>query len=469
MMNLKDLLLASALASIGATAASEADAAAQKAAENEVCYGVAKAGHNDCADTRCFHSCSGMSSVDNDPGEWTMVPKGTCVQSGGTVAAQPQACSAHVAPLSATADLQAGAKLYAEGDHARAIPACTACHGVAGDSQNSAFPKLAGQFASYLDAQLRAFRDGTRASPIMDVAAKSLTDEEVANIAQFLAARQPVSVANRLRAQSLQAVLSQAKPQSGEPFSDCEDACPPLMPIPAGDFAMGSPPSEAQRFGNELQHPVNIARPFAMAVTSVTFQQWDACLEDGGCNAYKPSDEGWGRGKRPVINVSLSDARAYIQWLSNKTGHLYALPSEAQWEYAARAGTSTARWWGEAASRSQANYGPDDCPAQIRCGGFIAGPDQWLNTAPVGSFAANDFGLFDMLGNVWQWTDDCWHSDYRNAPQDGSAWQERQCTQEVIRGGAWGNIPAFIRSASRAGYKVEGRTSNIGFRVVREL
>ncbi|VVQ25000.1 Hercynine oxygenase [Pseudomonas fluorescens] len=468
-MNLKDLLVATALASINAAGVSELASAADKPSENEVCYGVAKAGHNDCADTRCFHSCSGMGTVDNDPSEWTMVPKGTCTQLGGVPHNQPLACSAHTAPVAATTDPQAGGVLFAQGNPARAIPACAACHGPEGDSQNSAYPKLTGQFAAYLDAQLRAFRDGSRASPIMGVAAKSLSDQEVADISQFLATRESVTPANRLRTEDLQAQLRPAGRVIGEPFSDCAKECPPLVAIPAGDFAMGSPTTETQRFGNEQQHPVNIPKAFAMAVTSVTFDQWRACVEDGGCDGYVPSDEGWGRGNRPVINVSPADARTYIQWLSAKTGKRYSLPSEAQWEYAARAGITTARWWGEAASRDYANYGPDDCPTQIRCGGFVAGQDKWLNTAPTASFAANRFGLYDMLGNVWQWTDDCWHQDYSGAPRDGSAWQESQCNQAVIRGGAWGNIPAFIRSASRAGYKVQGRTSNIGFRVVREL
>lgn len=467
-MNLKDLLVATALASLNAAGVSERADAADSAA-TEVCYGVAKAGHNDCADTSCFHSCSGMSSVDNDPGEWTMVPKGTCTQLGGVPHAQPQACSAHTATIAPSTDLQAGAALYARGDPARTIPACVACHGPQGNSQNSAYPKLTGQFADYLDGQLQAFRDGSRPSSVMAVAAKSLSDKDITELSYYLATRPPLTEANRLRTEALQTRLRENDRVIGEPFSDCDRACPPLVPIPAGDFTMGSPASEEQRFGNEQQHPVNIPKAFAMGVTSVTFDQWQACVDDGGCAGYTPSDEGWGRGNRPVINVSPADAHAYLQWLSAKTGHRYSLPSEAQWEYAARAGTSTARWWGEAARRDHANYGPDDCPAQIRCGGFVSGQDAWLNTAPTASFAANGFGLYDMLGNVWQWTADCWHHDYTGAPEDGSAWQDAQCGQRVIRGGAWGNIPAFIRSASRAGYKVEGRTSNIGFRVVREL
>lgn len=468
-MNLKDLLVATALASLNAAGVSESADAADNPGASEVCYGVAKAGHNDCADTRCFHSCSGMSSVDNDPREWSMVPKGTCTELGGVPSAQPRACSAHTAVVANTADVQAGATLFANGDPARTIPACAACHGAQGDSQNSAYPKLSGQFAAYLDAQLHALRDGSRPASVMAVAARSLSDQDIANLSAYLATRQSVSAANRLRRETLQAQLSASGRAIGAPFSDCDKACPPLVPIPPGDFTMGSPASEAERFGNEQQHPVNIAKAFAMSVTSVTFDQWQACVDDGGCNGYQPSDEGWGRGNRPVINVSPNDARAYLQWLSAKTGHRYSLPSEAQWEYAARAGTSTARWWGEAARRDYANYGPDDCPAQIRCAGFVAGKDIWLNTAPTASFAANGFGLYDMLGNVWQWTDDCWHQDYTGAPQDGKAWQEGQCSQQVIRGGAWGNIPAFIRSASRAGYKAQGRTGNIGFRVVREL
>ena len=163
---------------------------------------------------------------------------------------------------------------------------------------------------------------------------------------------------------------------------------------------MGSPTSEPGHSAEEgPQHPVTIARPFAVGRYEVTFDEWDACVAEGGCNGYKPSDEGWGRGRRPVINVSWDDAQAYVTWLSKKTGKSYRLLSGAEYEYAMRAGTQTVYPWGDTIGTNNAN-----CHS---CG------SQWdaKQTAPVGSFAANGFGLYDMVGNVREWTEDCYHDD----------------------------------------------------------
>ena len=168
---------------------------------------------------------------------------------------------------------------------------------------------------------------------------------------------------------------------SGIVFRDC-DQCPEMVVVLAGEFVMGSPPGEAGRMNTEgPQHAVTIAAPFAAGKYEVTFEEWDACVADGGCDGYRPDDAGWGRGRRPVINVSWRDAEAYAAWLSSKTGHDYRLPSEAEWEYAARAGTTTPFWTGQTISDTQANF-------SLR------------QSAEVGAYPPNPWGLHEMNGNV---------------------------------------------------------------------
>jgi formylglycine-generating enzyme required for sulfatase activity len=241
-------------------------------------------------------------------------------------------------------------------------------------------------------------------------------------------------------------------------FKECAN-CPEMLVVPAGSFTMGSPSSEPGRSTDEgPQHRVTIARQFAVGRFEVTFDEWGACVADGGCNGYKPSDEGWGRGRRPVINVSWDDANAYVAWLSKRTGKSYRLLSGSEYEYATRAGTQTAYPWGNAIGTNNAN-----CHA---CG------SQWdaRQTAPVGSFVPNRFGLFDMVGNVREWTEDCYHNTYSGAPADGSAWIEgANCYYRVVRGGSWLIAPAFLRSASRYWFASDYRLNYLGFRVARTL
>jgi formylglycine-generating enzyme required for sulfatase activity len=254
--------------------------------------------------------------------------------------------------------------------------------------------------------------------------------------------------------------LSATQEQALKPkdtFQECSK-CPVMMVVPAGNFFMGSPASEPGRDRDEgPQHVVTIAAQFAVGQHELTFDQWDACVADGGCNAYKPSDEGWEGGRHPVINVSWDDANAYVTWLAKKTGKPYRLLSEAEYEYASRAGSMTAYPWGDAIGKNNAN-----------CNGCGS---QWDNkqTAPVGSFAANGFGLYDMVGNVWEWTQDCYHDSYDGAPMDGSAWSKGDCSRRVLRGGSWDTYPRFIRSADRDGLNTDLRNSDFGFRVGRTL
>lgn len=233
---------------------------------------------------------------------------------------------------------------------------------------------------------------------------------------------------------------------------------PEMVVIPAGTFVMGSPESEQGRRSDEgPQHEVSI-RSFALGRTEVTFDEYDRFAEATG--RKRPNDEGWGRGSRPVINVSWDDATAYAEWLSEQTGKGYRLPSEAEWEYAARAGTTTRYSWGDDIDCGKARYGFNSG----ECG-------QQRSTDTVGGFPANAFGLLDMHGNVWEWTQDCWHGNYEGAPGDGSAWLEAdngECARRVVRGGGWNSRPQGLRSAIRLRYDSEA-FNNRGFRLARAL
>jgi formylglycine-generating enzyme required for sulfatase activity len=254
--------------------------------------------------------------------------------------------------------------------------------------------------------------------------------------------------------------LSAAEERSLRPkdtFKECAD-CPEMVVVPAGTFAMGSPASEKGRYNDEgPQHDVTFRQPFAVGKFELTFDEWDACVADGGCNRYRPSDEGWGRGRRPVIYVAWDDANAYVAWVAKKTGEPYRLLTEAEYEYAARAGTTTVYPWGNAVGQNNANC--------IGC------DSQWnKQTAPVGSFAANGFGLYDMLGNVWEWTEDYYHDSYSEAPADGSAWTKGgDYGKRVLRGGSWSIDPVLLRPAHRYGFSIVSRILTFGFRVGRTL
>ena len=235
--------------------------------------------------------------------------------------------------------------------------------------------------------------------------------------------------------------------------SDCP-YCPEMVEVPAGSFTRGSPPDEPGRDDDEgPQREVTIPRPFAVGKYEVTFAQWDACHDDGACN-YKPEDE-WGGGDQPVMRVNWHDAQEYVAWLGERTGKSYRLLTEAEWEYVARAGSETAYWWGDDVGSGNAN-----CKG---CG------SQWdgKQTAPVGSFAANDFGLHDTAGNVWEWVQDCYHSSYDGAPKDGSAWEDGGDCRRVLRGGSWDFEPRLVRSAIRYWLNPDFRRYSYGFRVAR--
>ncbi|CAG2130510.1 formylglycine-generating enzyme family protein [Cupriavidus numazuensis] len=232
---------------------------------------------------------------------------------------------------------------------------------------------------------------------------------------------------------------------------DCP-VCPVLVSLPAGSFTMGSNASDP---AEKPPHHVSISQPFAIGRYEVTVEQWNACVDTGGCdriatvaNSAKNS---------PVRDVSWDDAQQYVTWLSKTTGKTYRLPTEAEWEYAARGGTASAYWWGDQMRKGTANC--KDCG------------DPWSQDAPanVGSFAANPFGLYDVNGSVWEWVRDCWHSSYKNAPADGRSWEEASCGARVIRGGSWREGATYMVSSTRFKYSSSVRQSQNGFRVARDL
>ena len=245
-------------------------------------------------------------------------------------------------------------------------------------------------------------------------------------------------------------------------FRDCGD-CPEMVVIPPGAFFMGSREWEPDSQEDERpRHRVNL-ESFAIGKYEVTFDEWDACVAASGCE-HRPEDQGWGRGSpsaaihRPVINVSWEDAKQYVGWLSRETGETYRLPSEAEWEYAARAfptskgSNAPAYAFGNIITKVEANFGRN------------VG-----RTAEVGSYPANAWGLHDMHGNVWEWVEDSWHANYDGAPMDGRAWVEGNKSARVLRGGSWLSLPSFLRSASRDRLEPDVRNYYYGFRVARTL
>lgn len=303
--------------------------------------------------------------------------------------------------------------------------------------------------------------------------------------------------------------VAQTSLKPGLTFRDCPD-CPEMVVIPAGIFTMGSPKSEVEHDSfSEIRlqlegslRVVNIQQ-FAAGKFDITRGQWAAFVADtnrpttGGCAWSKPDadpEASWNNlgflqdDSHPVVCITWSDAQDYVQWLSGKTGARYRLLTEAEWEYAARAGTSTPYPWGPAASHENANYGTDTVAGV----GFASGRDKWVATSPVGSFPPNQFGLYDMHGNVMQWVEDCLSDSYSGLPADGSAYKaevtlkmpagffswvngKKSCSFRLCRGGDAWNTPVMIRSASRNFAPGKGgtletyRSAGLGFRVAKSL
>lgn len=260
----------------------------------------------------------------------------------------------------------------------------------------------------------------------------------------------------------------------GNTFRDC-DVCPVMVVVSEGKITIGTPVSEPKSEKRERpRHDVTISKRFAMGIFEITFDEWDACVEAKGCNNYRPDDERWGRRQRPVIHVNWHDADAYVEWLSQVTGEDYRLPSESEWEFAARAGTTTAYSFGNDegdlclfanSADASLNAGNDEGYLPLDCNdGFGA------ETAPVGSFKPNPYGIYDVHGNVWEWMADCWNETYAGAPLDGSVWTEGSCNQRVLRSASWVDAKGgSLRSGHRGRIDVSMRSNNLGFRVARTI
>lgn len=234
-------------------------------------------------------------------------------------------------------------------------------------------------------------------------------------------------------------------------ITDCP-GCPALISVPGGAFTMGN---NASDLSEKPAHKVTLAAPFAIGKYEITIAQWNACVEAGGC--AKPGADAKGAPNTPVRDVSWDDAQQYVKWLSKLSGKAYRLPTEAEWEFAARGGTSTRFWWGEKMETGKADC--KDC-----------GPP-WTEQGPlaVGSFAANPFGLHDVNGSVWEWVEDCWHTSYKGAPADGHAWETPNCRERVIRGGSWREGASYMLSTTRFKYAASVRDGQNGFRVARSV
>lgn len=303
--------------------------------------------------------------------------------------------------------------------------------------------------------EVAAKEAAAREAAVREAAARQAAEREAA--ARVAAEREAAAreaaaqLALAKEAAARDARASRAQPRFGTVLRDCAD-CPELVWLPQGEFIMGE---RSAAIGP--RRVVRIGYPLAVGRFEVTFAEWDACAAAGGCRR-RPHDSGWGRGRQPVINVSWADAQQYALWLSRRTGKRYRLLTEAEWEYAARAGTDVRYWWGNDAWQGEANC--NDCGS----------PWDGRQAAPVGRFPPNPFGLHDMHGNVFEWVEDCYHYGYRDAPSDGSAWTY-DCTASIdtrmLRGGAWPRPAMTTRSAARstaASYYYDNR---VGFRIAR--
>jgi sulfatase modifying factor 1 len=289
-------------------------------------------------------------------------------------------------------------------------------------------------------------------------------------------------------------------PAPGTSFRDCSNGCPEMVVVQQGRFTMGAPAGEEARenLPNELrgssvpQHLITIRHKLAIAKFDVTRDEYaqfvaetnrpdpDSCVTvNASGTGFIATNGNWHSpgfpqtGRDPVVCVSWDDAQAYVAWLSAKTGHVYRLPTEAEWEYAARAGTTTARYGSDNPAElcRYSNVGDLDYSEQHPGDSGVnrACRDGYAFTSPVGSFPPNQFGLYDMLGNVMDWNEDCWNANYSGAPTDGTAWQSGDCGRRVVRGGSWDADLRVVRSANRRGIPTSNRNTTFGFRVARTL
>jgi formylglycine-generating enzyme required for sulfatase activity len=397
--------------------------------------------------------------------------------------------------------------------------------------EEEARARLAAEAAARLAEVKREAKAEPAAEPVEDAAARARAEEAAKQAAADKAAaekervlalkakdeeRRAAELAAKAQAQAMvraeeraravaavkEAPRAALRPGLGTVFQDCAE-CPRMVVVPSGEFTMGSPAAEGERAVDEgPQRQVSIAQPFALGRSEVTVAEFRRFVEESGyrteaerdtraqgCSGFIYADPaarnpaqpftswrspGLAQAQadpHPVLCVSWNDARAYAQWLSKKTGRRYRLPTEAEWEYAARAGSAGARHWGDDPVQACrfANVADQSRFQTWSFGQKHDCTDGHYFTAPAGGYAPNRFGLYDMLGNVWEWTEDCWNASYAGAPTDGSAWLKGDCGQRILRGGSWSTVPRFARSAARHKNPVDFRDNLTGFRVARSL
>ncbi len=250
----------------------------------------------------------------------------------------------------------------------------------------------------------------------------------------------------------LGALPAAAQPAPVPGFKDCPE-CPEMVAIPPGTFTLGDAAGVASE---QPVRAVLIRKKLAFSRTEITWDQWLACVEGGGCTRL-PDDHKWGKGNRPIINITWEDATAFAAWLAKRTGKPYRLPSEAEWEYAGKAGTATRFWWGGEAGKMMAN-----CR-------FCGSPFDGKESAPVASFPANPWGLHDMNGNIWEWVGDCWNPNHAGASAGGGVREDGNCDRRVVKSGSWYYIARLMGAASRDSFPRDQFSYNIGIRVIREM
>lgn len=316
-----------------------------------------------------------------------------------------------------------------------------------------------GRFAGLAQSRierLRAAAPKTEAPKSDSARTEKPTPPAAAKIPTKPSATKPTAKATEPKSKPAPAAAAVSSGQSsggttgGSELQDCP-ICPALIALPSGEFVMGSNDGDPSE---KPAHKVSIATPFAIGKYEVTVEQWNACVAAGACS--KDASAANRAKNSPVRDVSWDDAEQYVKWLSTQSGKQYRLPTEAEWEYAARGGSSSRFWWGDKMQAGMAN-----CK---ECG------EPWSQDGPanVGSFSANPNGLYDVNGSVWEWVSDCWHNNYKNAPTDGRAWTEATCRVRVIRGGSWREGASYMTSSTRFKYDASVRHSQNGFRVARD-
>lgn len=309
-----------------------------------------------------------------------------------------------------------------------------------------AYPK--GRFEALAKARIARLRAaGTKGPAVAETAPPAAASTKPAREKET-----PAKPAAPAPSASAPATAATSRPAAAGPeVKDCPD-CPALISLPAGSFTMGSNSSDPSE---KPPHQVTVGAPFAIGKYEVTVEQWNSCVDGGGCQKVAPASNG--NDNAPIRDVSWDDAQQYVKWLSTTSGKEYRLPTEAEWEYAARGGTTTRYWWGDQMATGKANC--KDCG------------QPWTNDGPanVGTFAANPYGLHDTNGSVWEWVSDCWHNTYKDAPADGRSWDQPNCNVRVIRGGSWREGAPYMVSSTRFKYDASVRHSQNGFRVARSV